>query len=177
MYTGGYHSSSAHFSYTLLLWSATRLNVVSICSTNNSTYFLFFWSIIMAVPSQYPVLLRTSIRLLAVLAVFGIMIASSYTPVAAQPCTSASGCPLVPYCNLTVPPTTYQVQFLLCCGTTATISAPHTVAPSLGPCPPYTATQTYIPPAGCRVVGIASILPFPALGYTFSPAACTLVIN
>ncbi len=131
----------------------------------------------MTVPSQYPIFLRHATRLLAVLAVFGVMIASSYTPVAAQQCASTAGCPLVPYCNLTVPPTTYQVRFLLCCGTTATISAPHIVAPSVGPCPPYTATQTYIPPAGCRVMGIASILPFPALGYTFSPAACALTIN
>lgn len=131
----------------------------------------------MSAQSKYPTLLRTSMRLLAVLAVFGIMLAANHTPVAAQPCTNTSGCFIVPYCNLTVPPTTYQVRFLLCCGTTATISAPHTVAPSVGPCPPYTATQTYVPPAGCRAMGIASIIPLPPFGFTFNLAACVFTIN
>lgn len=121
--------------------------------------------------------LRTSVRLLAVLAFFGVTLITNQTPATAQQCSSTIGCPAVPYCNNTVPRTTYQVRFQLCCGTTATISAPYVITPINAPCPPFLASRTYVPPAGCRVVGIASIIPLPPLGYTFNLAACTFIIN
>lgn len=126
---------------------------------------------------QQPVFLRAATRLLAVLVVLGVMITANQTPAAAQPCPIGSGCPMVPYCNLTMPLMVYQVSFILCCNGVTVTSAPFTVFPSPGPCPPFMATQTYLPPAGCMVLGIASIVPLPPFGYTFSPAACTLIIN
>lgn len=126
---------------------------------------------------QQTLFLRTATRLLAVLAVFGIMLTANQTPVAAQQCSPGIGCSMLPYCNLTMPPTTYQIRFLLCCGGITSISAPYIAFPSPGPCPPFLATQTYIPPAGCTVFGVASIIPAPPLGYVFNIAACTLTIN
>jgi hypothetical protein len=126
--------------------------------------------------STFTTMLRASSRILAILAFFGVLMATTYTPASAQPCTSSSGCSMVPHCNLTVPATVYQVTFLLCCGGLTVISAPYTIMPSAGPCPPYVASQTYIPPAGCTVLGLASMNPFPPFGFMFSPAACTLTI-
>lgn len=127
--------------------------------------------------STFTIYLRASARLLAVLALFGVMLTANQTPAAAQPCVMSSGCTMVPYCNLTMPPMIYQVTFILCCGGVTVLSPPHTVNPSPGPCPPFMATQTYYPPSTCTVLGIASITPFPPFGFTYSPAACILTIN
>lgn len=123
-------------------------------------------------------LLRTSLRLLAVLVFFGALFATSQsTASAAAPCPPT--CTSVTIYNCVWPPVIYQVKFAVCCNGTIVVMPPFTVPVAVSPTICSVTTYAPTPTSSCPVpvvVGVASISPAPPGGFVFDPINCTLKI-
>jgi len=113
-------------------------------------------------------LLRTSLRLLMVLAFMGFFLTVSQSTVSAQ-CTGTN-CPGVKIYNCTT--STYTITLNLCCGGVSSVSAPISVP--VVPCA-NSATFGYYGPS-CTVTGVASITPPPPTGVIYDPLTCNIRI-
>lgn len=133
----------------------------------------------MSISLQRRTLWRAGLHLLTTLALVGMMMMTSETPVSAQQC--APGCSPLTIYNCTWRPVAYKIKFFLCCNGVQSVS-PTFVIPAATTPPPPCAVITYVPPSTSTtcltptVIGVAGISPAPPGGYIFDLATCTLRI-
>lgn len=128
----------------------------------------------MAIVTEPRSIMRTSLRLFAVLAFFGLMLLINQPTASAQVC--APGCPTVIIRNCTWPPIQYHIQFILCCDGMQVIS-PVVGAPIA---PPPCSVVEWVVPEPCTIIpspfSVWNITPPPPSGWSYNPATCTLNI-
>lgn len=137
-------------------------------------FYLFFWSSSMSVPTKQQAFLKASLRLFAVLAFFGVMLATNQPTASAQDCDASVGCPVIRIVNCTWEPMRYVIEPLLCCDGRAVVGPRFRVPAAISP--DECSISRYVAPEPCVVIGIWSINPPPPFGWYFDLANCTLYL-